>query len=95
MVGPPIPLACVLECSSIAAMAYLSVLVVMTRVGVNKNLPDKDRPPAPATRRPAAPPPVAAPPRPATRGELALMVGVVVGMIGGTLAIALILTRWM
>ena len=87
-------LACVLECSSIAAMVYLTALVVMTRVGVNKHLPDPAKPMRPTL----VPPPVATPagpPRRATPGEVALMVGVLVGVVAGTLTIAAILTRWL
>jgi hypothetical protein len=32
-------LACVLECSSIGAMVFLTIVVVITRIGVNKELP--------------------------------------------------------
>jgi hypothetical protein len=33
------PVACVLECSSIGAMVFLAILVVITRIGVNKEPP--------------------------------------------------------
>ena len=35
-------LACVLECSSIGAMVFLTIVVVITRIGVNKDPPDKE-----------------------------------------------------
>jgi hypothetical protein len=34
-------LACVLECSSIGAMVLLTAIVVITRIGVNKEFPVK------------------------------------------------------
>ena len=94
MRNPPVILACVLECSSIAAMVYLTVLVVMTRIGVNKHLPD---PPKPVSPKPAPQPPEtpATTPRRTTPGEVALMVGVLVAVVAGTLTIAAILTRWL
>jgi hypothetical protein len=95
-------LACVLECSSIAAMVYLTVLVVSTRIGVNKDLPDQDKaaPSRPATiPRPVDPTPDRRPTpavrRPATSGEVALMVGVLIVLVAGTLTIAVMLTQWM
>jgi hypothetical protein len=33
--------ACVLECSSIGAMVFLALFVVITRIGVNKEPPPK------------------------------------------------------
>jgi hypothetical protein len=40
-------LACVLECSSIGAMIFLCLLVVFTRIGVNKEPPpEPDKPDA-------------------------------------------------
>jgi hypothetical protein len=48
-------LACVLECSSIGAMIFLAIFVVITRIGVNKDpppKPDEVGPPA----APEAPP---------------------------------------
>jgi hypothetical protein len=95
MPNPPVILACVLECSSIAAMVYLTAVVVLTRIGVNKDLPDPE-PPKPS--KPLAPPRPATPvgpPRRATPGEVALMVGVLVVVVAGTLTIAAILARWL
>ncbi len=93
-------LACVLECSSLAAMVYLTVLVVTTRIGVNKDQPDKDEPapPKPAARPRPIDPALAQPPpavRLATWGEIALQIGVLTVLVGGTATIAVILVRWL
>jgi hypothetical protein len=42
------PLACVLECSSIGAMIFLAIFVVVTRIGVNKEPPPEPDEPGPA-----------------------------------------------
>jgi len=57
--GPEAPmiLACVLECSSIGAMVFLTIVVVITRIGVNKDLPEKKPDPA-SPEAPDPPPPV-------------------------------------
>jgi hypothetical protein len=40
--------ACVLECSSIGAMVFLTIVVVITRIGVNKEHTKPTIPPEPA-----------------------------------------------
>jgi hypothetical protein len=58
--------ACVLECSSIGAMVFLTIVVVITRIGVNKEYTKPTIPPEPAPAPEALPsPPAAESPAPA------------------------------
>jgi len=52
----PFPLACVLECSTIGSMMLLSIIVVITRIGVNKTPPAKPYEPPPGPSDVPAPP---------------------------------------
>jgi hypothetical protein len=48
--------ACVLECSSIGAMVFLTIVVVITRIGVNKEHTKPTIPPDQAPAPEAVPP---------------------------------------
>lgn len=90
--------ACVLECSSIGAISLLTIFVATTRVGVNKNIREKDNfekvESKPISEQPTHRTHPSQIGQPTTKGEVLLMWGIVAVLAVCTTVLVTLLSQW-